>query len=605
MRKKIIIAITLHVLAIAFTLGIISYLSVHDTIERSLTNRLALARTIANNIEVFLNSNLNRLYDISLSGKIDMKGNDPKAQKKMLETAYKYSLFTEGVFILDKHGNEILSYPPHIEYLANLTHINYVNEVLKYGKSVISNVYTIEPSKQKVIFMMAPLWDGDGMTTGIVGGILSPTSHPINQLLQNIKVGDNSFVDIIDANEIVVASDNPSRVLGHHDRNLELGNMIKAGKTGIVECKYGYSQGFSPEKPVDRLAVAPLSVASWGIIVGQAEKEIFAPANSLWKKFIALMLIFIGTSIVLSIIMTKNIVKPLKLLISATDNIASGDLSTPVGNMGSDEILTLSKSFDAMRQRLAESLEKLEIQNVELEKRVAERTKEVIESRKKIEQLLKQIISSQEEERKRISRELHDSIIQDISACLIKIDTFKLSLEPSIPDKIDDIRNIIMKAIDNIYKVIRDMRPSILDDLGIEASIIGILNRHLKENGINYYLDIDFSLDKKLSPEDEITLFRILQEAIINITRHSNAGNVFVTIENMESHVKICMEDDGIGFDIQEVESRPFVNNRGLGILGMKERASLIGWDINIHSNSNEGTNICILIPLKDGGGFV
>ena len=88
MQKKIIIAVTLQVIVIASTLGIISYITINDSIDRLLTSRLALARIISNDVEVFINNNLNRLYDISLSGKIDLRDDDLETEKRMLETAY-------------------------------------------------------------------------------------------------------------------------------------------------------------------------------------------------------------------------------------------------------------------------------------------------------------------------------------------------------------------------------------------------------------------------------------------------------------------------------------------------------------------------------------
>ncbi len=598
MQKKIIIAIILQVIVISSTLGIISYFAIHESTDRLLTNRLALARIISNNIEVFLNNNLNRLYDISLSGEIDLKDNDVEIEKSMLKTAFNYSPFTEGVFILDKHGNEILTYPPHIEYFSNFTHINYVNQVLRLGKSVISNVYTIEPIKQKVIFMMVPLWGSKGSIAGVVGGILSPTSHSINQLLHNTNVGENSFIDIIDSNEVIIASDNPLRVLHHHD--LDLSKMIKELKSGIVECKHDcYSSDDSTEETDELLAFVPLTIAPWGVIIGQPGKEIFAPTNSLRNKFILLVFIFIGTSVIFSFGMTKNIVLPLRQLITSTNKIADGDLSTPVGNLGSNEILALSKSFDVMRHKLAESLERVRTHNIELENRVAARTQEIKEGREKIEQILKKNISSQEDERKRIARGLHDTILQDLSAILIRMDTVRLHDELLNIAAIDEIMVIMMNTIDNIYAVIKDLRPSILDDLGVEASIDWLLNKHLKEKGIKYYVVNKFPIKRRFLPEIETALFRILQESIINIVRHSNAKNVFVTLEGSESHLLICMEDDGEGFDIQDLKRHPVEDGRGLGILGMEERVLLIDGEFQLKSEPGNGTKICIRIPLK------
>jgi len=600
MQKKIIIAITIQVIVIASTLGIISYITIHESIDRLLSSRLALARIISNDVEVFINNNLNRLYDISLSGKIDLRDGDLETEKRMLETAYNYSIFTEGVFILDKHGNEILAYPPHVEYFSNLTHIDIVNQVFQMGKSVISNVYTFERTKQKVIFMLVPLWDSEGNVDGIVGGILSPTSHSINQLLHNIQVGKNSFIDIIDSNEVIIASDNPLRVLHQHDRNLELGRMILDMESGIVECKNGcYPNDKSPKGTDELLAFVPLTVAPWGVIIGQPDKDIFTPVISLRDKFILLVLIFVGTSVVFSFGMTKNIVIPLRQLITSTNNIASGDLSTPVVNLGSHEILTLSKSFDTMRLKLAESIERVKMHNIELENRVIERTREIIESREKIAQLLKKVISSQEEERRRIARELHDTILQDMSASLIKMDTIRLINEPHKSDAMDDIRDITVKTIDSIDSVIKDLRPSILDDLGLEAAIYWILNKQLAGKGINYFLDIDYPIEKIFSPEVEISIFRILQESIVNVARHSNAENVFVHVQCVTDQISICIEDDGDGFNMQDLNKHPVVDGRGLGILGMEERALLIDGKFKVKSGPGEGTDVCMLIPLK------
>src|SRR3990172_3237488 len=600
MQKKLIIAVLLNVILISATLGIISYFAVHESINRSLQSRLALARIISNYVEVFLNNNLYRLKDISLSGKLNLKDHDWRPEKRMLETVYKYSLFTEGVFLLDKHGNELLTYPPHVDYFSNLTYITYVNQVLQTGRPVISNVYTIEPLKKKVIFMMMPLRDSAGRINGIAGGILGPTERFLNELLQSGKIEANSYIEIIDSNEIVVASDNPSRVFRHHAHDGNLSAMIMEGKSGILPCRHGFSRPDAAKRTVDRLAFVPLSVARWGVIVGEAEKDIFAPASGLEKKFLFLVLIFIGTSIIFSIGASMNIVRPLRSLIASTNKIASGDLSTPVGDVGSDEILTLSKSFDDMRQKLAKSLESIKNQNVELENRVSIRTKQIRESGHKIEHLLKKVISSQEEERRRIARGLHDTILQDTSAFLIKLDICRVHPELVTVDKIDEMRKIALETIDNIHLVIKALRPAILDDLGIVAAIKWLLDKHLGGKGITYYLDIESPIKKRLPQRVEITLFRIFQESIINIARHANAKSVFVTLDAGDNYLLIMVEDDGDGFDADELMKHPIENGRGLGIIGMKERASLIDGIFQIYSVKGEGTRMCLQIPLKD-----
>jgi len=213
MRKKIITAIIISILVVSVSVGVVSYISVSDTIEVSLSKRFALARTIANYVGVILNSNFNRLYDISLSYKVNLNDNNWAPEKRLLENAYRYSLFTEGVFLLDRHGNELIAYHEKTEYFSNLSYISYVNQVLQTGRPIISNIFTIEKINKKVIFIMTPLKDIDGSIMGIVGGILSPTDQLLNKLLMSAKLDQNTYIEIIDANEMVVASSDPERVL--------------------------------------------------------------------------------------------------------------------------------------------------------------------------------------------------------------------------------------------------------------------------------------------------------------------------------------------------------------------------------------------------------
>lgn len=600
MRKKIIIAIILNVLIISATLGIISYLSVRESIERSLRNRLALARTISNYVEVFLYNNFSRLHDVSLSGNITLKDKNWGHEKKMLETVYRYSLFTEGVFLLDKHGNEVQTYPANISYLSNLTYIGYVNDVLIYGKPVISNVYTIEPIKKQVVFMMTPLRDGEGRVAGVVGGILGLTDRFLSQLLQSAQIDNSIYIEIIDSNDVVVASADPSHMLQPHKHGGALSDMIMKGEAGIVTAEHISSSAGPAEEGMDRLAFVPLSIAKWGVVVGQSESDLLAPAINLKRKFLLIVFIFVGTSIVFAFGMTMNIVKPLRSLISSTDKIASGDLSTPVGDLGSDEILRLSKSFDDMRKKLAISLESVKNQNIELEHRVARRTQEIRKSRQKIEHLLKKIISSQEEERKRIARGLHDTILQDILAFLIKLDICKLRVDLVTTEKIDEMRNIAMKAVDNAHSVIADLRPSILDDLGIVSAVEWLAEKHLREKGINVFMDVQSSPIRRLSAEAEITLFRIVQESIINIERHANAGNVIIVFVTRDHYLSISVEDDGKGFDADQLLKHPMEDGRGLGLMGMKERASLLDGVCRINSRAGKGTRMSVEIQMKD-----
>lgn len=170
-------------------------------------------------------------------------------------------------------------------------------------------------------------------------------------------------------------------------------------------------------------------------------------------------------------------------------------------------------------------------------------------------------------------------------------------------EKIDVIRGITVSAWDGVLGIIQNLRPTLLDDLGLVAAIKSLLDMHLGENGINYFINTTGVADRRFRPEVEITLFRIVQEAVSNTARHARAENVFVMIKIERSDVHVEIEDDGDGFDLNSlfvIGSRDAKDRRGLGLLGMKERVTLIGGRIEMCSSPGMGARVDIRIPLME-----
>lgn len=600
MGRRITFSVILGIFTILIVLGIISYLSVHDSIQKSLESRLALAKIISSYFDRLLEENLTRLYDISISGKIDFSDNDWEPEKKALKDAYDYSIFTDGVFLLDLQGNVVLTYPHREDGKVNLLSISHVSKTLSEKKPVISNVYTIEPIQRKVIFVLVPLKNKNGEVSGVVGGEINPTNYMFSQIIRSIPSGSNTNIELIDGYGTIIASNDPERVLTSSDHNKFLGNLIAKGQSTVGTCHRCHSEEAAGKKRTDdMLAFSPLSIAPWGISVREPQEIVFSPSAKLKKGFLIISLISIITAFLLGIGLSRGIVKPIKSLIQATQKIGKGNLSEPILISSRDEIGTLARSFDAMRVKLSESLESIQRHNIELENRVLERTKQIRQSRHKVENLLKKLISSQEDERKRIARELHDDILQDISAFLIKLDICKMYPEKISAEKIEEMRSIALKTIDGIHIVIQNLRPSILDDLGLGPSIKWLLSKNLSEKGIDYYLTLDTEPGQRFEPQFEIEIFRIIQESILNIARHAQAENVLVVLKTEGDSVSVDIEDDGEGFDVNSVLRYTTDGGRGLGIMGMKERASLLDGRLQICSSPGSGTRVSFKIPLK------
>jgi signal transduction histidine kinase len=211
--------------------------------------------------------------------------------------------------------------------------------------------------------------------------------------------------------------------------------------------------------------------------------------------------------------------------------------------------------------------------------------------------LIERIVTSHEEERKLISRELHDQFGQSLLAMLVEIRSNRKNDELSHPMCQRHEREI-ENLIDELGRIVRGMRPTILDDYGLDSA----LENYAKEISDRFDLDIAYKYNSskglgRLPGHVEITLYRIVQEAITNVIRHAEASHVSVVLLQSAKETILLIEDDGKGFEMAAVRG-----DRGLGLMGMRERVSLLGGVLDIVSEVAEGTTIRAKIPNNERG---
>lgn len=205
------------------------------------------------------------------------------------------------------------------------------------------------------------------------------------------------------------------------------------------------------------------------------------------------------------------------------------------------------------------------------------------------------LIEAQEEERQKISRELHDEVGQSLTAIKMNLEFLKRQkniIDPFLEESIA----LVDKTINQIRDLSLELRPSMLDDIGLISALKWYINRQGERAGIDIKFVYNLSEDK-VKKELSVNIFRIIQEALTNIVRHSKAKNAYVEIKEGESYLDITIGDDGIGFNLEEIE-RNLYRKKSLGILGMKERVFLMNGEITIESKPNLGTIIKIRFPL-------
>jgi len=214
--------------------------------------------------------------------------------------------------------------------------------------------------------------------------------------------------------------------------------------------------------------------------------------------------------------------------------------------------------------------------------------------------LARRLEAAKEEERKRIARELHDDLGPALTAVVIN-----LQLLGSKPDdskagrRIEDSIDLVDRMVQRIRDLSLDLRPPLLDEMGLIPALKGYLEAQAERAGIEIEVRGDAS-SEGLPAEGEITLFRVAQEAVTNAIRHAAARRVLVSVGARDGGLEIIVEDDGKGFDVRATLEGP-ATGKILGLLGMQERARMLGGDLDIDSSPGHGTRVRIRIPVEAG----
>jgi two-component system sensor histidine kinase UhpB len=211
-----------------------------------------------------------------------------------------------------------------------------------------------------------------------------------------------------------------------------------------------------------------------------------------------------------------------------------------------------------------------------------------------------QIMRAQEEERKRIARELHDETSQVLTSLLVSLAVVDETVtDPTTQERITQAREMAHRTLRAIRDLSIELRPSALDDLGLLPALSGYVKDYQQKFGIIVDLQVQ-GLKERYAMEIETALYRIVQESLTNIAKHAEAQHVWISLheQNHEAHVHIT--DDGKGFDPDQPLHNPSPTEGGLGLMGMRERAALFDGHVMITSQPGKGTSVDVIIPLSE-----
>lgn len=343
------------------------------------------------------------------------------------------------------------------------------------------------------------------------------------------------------------------------------------------------------------MAVVPLGSSRFYLILEQPTDVTLSLPTDLGRSVgLAAVLGFLG-ALVVAWVTTRHVTGPTEQLTAAAQRMARGDLESPIKVRAQDEVGRLAENLDAMRRQLRDAYQQVSDAKERLELQVAERTARLTD-------LLGRIISAQEEERRRLARELHDETAQTIGALSIALDRARHGLGRGTPEAVDQLQEaqgIVKRLLEDTRRLILDLRPTALEDLGLVPAIRWYAESHLQDEGVTTTIELERPA-VRLAPHLEVALFRIAQEAINNIAKHADAARATIRLDFSDTAVRIAVSDDGRGFDVDRALASA---GSSVGLIGLQERTRLLNGRMDVRSELGRGTRLTVEVPIVLGGG--
>lgn len=567
MRRVMILVLTGLAASLAL-LGTLSWLSVRDLQREVTRQREVRARGLARYVDERFTSVLATLQAVATTIRPYMVEAPPAVLAEALRARYLESGVVDGLALADRTGRVVAS-EPSTSLITQAWPETRLREMLGRGRPAVSDVLQDADGRRYVV-LTVPITGFDGQPLGLAIG--------------EIDVAGRRFSSI-------------SNLLAPRD----LGHLYLLDSTGsLVFCNY-HHPGVTTEEVVPEARVQ-LATAPWTLSVArEPDRQARTPLWIVWALTLPAL-------VVLAYLFARgaaaSVRRPLVALTREAERIEAGNLGQPIPPMPDDEVGRLARAFEHMRAALADSLARIAADNAALEQRVSDRTRELarlndeLRAREETKaQLLRKVIRAQEDERKRIARELHDETGQTLTALALRLDLAHAAAvggpaEPAVADA----RALATRSLDELHRLMHDLRPSVLDDLGVCAGLRWFAERHLVQRGVSVRFEVAAWPDR-LPPELETAVFRAAQEALTNVARHARADHVLVQCGVQHDRLVIEIEDDGEGFDPSSLAPRPG-DARGLGLMGMRERVELFGGTVSVDAEPGGGTRVLISVPL-------
>ena len=489
-----------------------------------------------------------------------------------LERIHKYYPAFTTLLVADRDGRVLVSRPPTRGGAAHsVAGRDYYREPRRTGLAHVSDVFRAQAGADPVVSVSAPLLDARDRFAGVIAG--SIRTAELSQRSQWLRERGFEML-LLDRDGVVLEASSglPFRALDSLGRSSPLRQVVTAGDKRMRRLR-----GVLRDEG-DAYALAMRLDNGWRLVLLQSQSLVEAEL----RRSLALM--FGVVALVLSIVLLFVAIKmrllggSVRALLARMQEFALDRDSAPIQTERLPrELAPLGEAMNRLAQRLRDAYEDVNA-SLHMQSRL----------RENLQAVARQLMTVQEDERRTLSRELHDDIGQSITAMKLGA-TALADADPARQEIVDEIVAIADQTATKLRNLSLLLRPPQLDSLGLEAALAGQVERLSRSTTVNIELRV-MSLPQRPPPTHDLACFRIAQEAMTNALRYANATTIEVVVEQHADALRLRVCDDGSGFEPSRA--------RGLGLLTMRERAQLLGGSLTITSQAGEGTCIHATLPL-------
>ncbi|MHB1294206.1 MAG: sensor histidine kinase [Anaerolineae bacterium] len=454
--------------------------------------------------------------------------------------------------------------------------LSFFDRARRLRRPVRSAVY-VNSREQRVITVAVPYYDLLGQFGGCTLGTWVLGGESLSIPLDNVRVGENGFAYLVDGLGIILYHPDSALTGSSAASNPELASLLHEGAGARIVQAAGHTTvvGYAPIalRELGSSLFADESWDGWGLMTAEDWDAIVAPLEPYVLLIFVLLLLVVALPLAFLAISGRRIVAPLQSLVEQAERVASGEFDSQVSvYSGPSEVRELELAFNTMVDQLRRY-------------------------RNDIQNYVVSILNSQEEERKRVARELHDETAQALIVLGRRIEAAQETAgEGELADDLESLRDMVDDTLQSVRRFTSDLRPPLLEELGLPRTLELLGARTAREEALEVEVSIGGN-PRQFLPELELGLYRLAQASLSNVRRHAHATHVDLRLTYDDSVVKLEIIDDGVGF---EAPSNPtdLMKSGRLGLMGIHERARLFGGRAVIDSKPGEGTSVTVTIPI-------